>query len=72
MIGYKDMSYNRQFTNSPRLQTQVLISVVTEFEQPIPAMAKATTVAGSVAAADMWKSQYFAPVVVLMPVITKW
>jgi hypothetical protein len=43
-----------------------------EFEQVIPAMAKAITMAGSMAmTTDMWESQYSAPVVVLMPVIAK-
>jgi hypothetical protein len=43
------------------------------FEQTIPMMAKATTVAGSAAAmTNMWESQYcFAPVAMLMPIITK-
>jgi hypothetical protein len=49
----------------------MLLSLALEFEQPIPVMAKAITVAGSMAAADMWESQYSAPAALLMPVITK-
>jgi hypothetical protein len=50
----------------------VLLSLVMEFEQSIPLMAKVTIVAGSaLVTADMWESQYSVPAAVLMLVIVK-